>query len=141
MVLEPQDRTIRERIVSIVSIDPGGTSGIAVTVDGKEFNTCTYTTPEEVWDLVKLPSVDRVVIERFQTSDYLSKYGLLTIEIVGGVKALCYTLNKPLIVHTPVQRYSQMDIARQYLLEKGLPFMDHELDSLAHMMTFLKTGK
>lgn len=127
--------------MSIVSIDPGQTSGIAVTVDGKEFNTCTYTTPEEVWDLVNLPSVDRVVIERFATSDYLSTYGLLTIEIVGGCKALCHTLGKPLIVHTPVQRYSQQDIAKQYLLEKGIPFVIHECDALAHMLVYLKTGK
>lgn len=127
--------------MSIVSIDPGGTTGIAVTVDGKEFNTCTYTTPEEVWSLINLPSVDKVIIERFQTSDYLSKYGLLTIEIVGGCKALCYILNKPLVIHTPVQRYSQMDVARQYLLGKGLPFMDHELDSLAHLFVHLKTGR
>lgn len=127
--------------MSIVSIDPGQTSGIAVTVDGQEFSTCTYTTPEEVWRLVSLPSVDVVIIERFQTSDYLSKYGLLTIEIVGGCKALCYTLGKPICVHMPVQRYSQMDIAKQYLVNQGEPFMDHQLDALAHMFVHLKTGK
>lgn len=127
--------------MSIVAIDPGGTTGIAVTVDGKEFNTCTYTTPEEVWSLVNLDPVDTVVIERFQTSDYLSKYGLLTIEIVGGVMGICHILGKRLVIHTPVQRYSQQDIAKRYLLDKGIPFAIHEEDALSHMLVFLKTGK
>jgi hypothetical protein len=127
--------------MSIVAIDPGGTSGIAVTTDGEEFQTCTYTTAEEVWSLVALPTVDAVVIERFATSDYLSKYGLLTIEIVGGVKALCQHLNKVLVIHVPQNRYSQQDLADKYLKELGIPYVIHESDALAHLFYYLKTGK
>lgn len=127
--------------MSIVAIDPGQTTGIAVTEDGVDFLTCTYTTPEEVWDLVKQEPVDTVIIERFQTSDYLSKYGLLTIEIVGGVKALCHVLGKRLVVHAPQNRYSQQDLSKQYLQKLGVPFVIHEEDSLAHMLYYLKTGQ
>lgn len=126
--------------MSIVAIDPGGTTGIAVTDNGTDFLTCTYTTPEEVWDLVSREPVDTVVIERFQTSDYLSKYGLLTIEIVGGTKALCHILHKKLVVHVPQNRYSQQDVAKSYLKELDLPFVIHEEDALAHLMYYLKTG-
>ena len=124
--------------MNILSIDPGGTTGIAVSVGG-EIATCTSKDAQEVWGMVQ--RFDIIIIERFATSGLLSKYGLHTIEIVGGVKALCYTLDKPLYVHQPQERYAFQQQAHTMLLDRKVAFLIHEEDSLAHLLAYMERGK
>lgn len=127
-------------MAAILSIDPGGTTGLAwSTEEENNYATMVSTTKEEVWQLCEAFHV--IVIERFSTSDYLSKYGLHTIEIVGGVKAICHLQHKTLVVHAPQNRYSCQDKAKEYLLAQREKFMIHEEDALAHLMYYLQTGK
>lgn len=124
----------------IIAIDPGKTTGIAV-YDGTTLATEVLLSQTAVWDRISPVGVDTVVIERFSTADYLSKYGLLTIEIVGGVKAICYQQGKTLVVHSPQNRSSMQETAHTHLKGKNVPFMIHEEDALAHMLYYLATGK
>ncbi len=120
---------------NIISIDPGGTTGLAVSVGG-EVATCTETDPEIVWSMCQ--RFDVIVIERFATSGMMSRYGLWTIELVGGVRAIAYLHNKQLFIHSPQERYAYQQIAHKMLLDRKVPFVIHEEDSTAHMLAYME---
>lgn len=125
-----------------IAIDPGQTTGIAVRMNaggGVVTNTCVVTSAEEVWKYVAGLEWSAVIIERFATAGYLSKYGLHTIEIVGGVKALCYTRALKLVVHTPQFRYPYMTEAKAFLADRE--HMVHEVDALAHLLAYYGEGE
>jgi hypothetical protein len=122
---------------NVLAIDPGGTTGIAVCIGG-EIATCTSTDPEEVWGMCQ--RFDVIVIERFATSGMMSKYGLWTIEIVGGVRAIAYLHDKQLFIHSPQERYAYQQIAHKMLLDRKVPFVIHEEDALAHYLAYQERG-
>jgi hypothetical protein len=117
----------------ILAIDPGVTTGIAFKLDGISKQTCTLTSPQEVWDMVKMYNWKHVVIERF-AAQTISKYGLHTVEIIGGVKALCYASGMQLTVQTPYQRKPFIEKAKKLL--RSQPHEDHEVDALAHLLAW-----
>lgn len=124
-------------MTNILAIDPGGTTGIAVRV-GEWLNTCVMKSPEEVFDLLQQHKdvLNVVVIENFAAQD-ISKYGLHTVRIVGGVYALCYINKIEYVLHTPQDRYPFKEESKQWLETskrgKGIRYMVHELDALAHL--------
>lgn len=136
--------------MTIISIDPGGTTGIAIRMPDNTINTMalassrgSITAAEELWELV--PSATQIVIERFATSGLISRYGLATVELVGGVKALCHHLKIPLAVRMPQQRRAFQHLAYSSLSQLGLKRSDtgnagtftvHEEDALAHLLAW-----
>lgn len=145
----------------IIAIDPGQSTGIAIKTDNDYIVENQYVTKvlkhelnqhtaEQVWNLLIDVFEDsqsgsktndvvtwygiEVVIERFATSGVLSKYGAETIEIVGGVKALCQLYEIPIFVHQPQTRYPFQQQAKEMLSTKK--HVIHEEDALAHLLAF-----
>lgn len=115
----------------VVAIDPGGTSGVALrAVDGTILTTACKD-PHDVYDIVSTPGVEQVVIENF-SAEHISKYGLHTVRIIGGVEAICYKLNIPYKVHMPQDRYPFKTEARAIL--KGRKVVIHEIEALEHLL-------
>lgn len=130
---------------NVISIDPGGTIGVAIQIPSinntTRMYTCTFTNPEDIWKFAANPTFDTIVVERFITSGRVDKYGLLTIEIVGGLKAIAITTGKKLVTHLPQNRYAWQKDAHLWLVDQSDPFVIHEEDALAHLLCYLETGR
>lgn len=125
-------------MATIMGIDPGGTIGVAMKI-GDIYRT--FPIKDEapaLWDWFKSDSTrpDQVVIERFATAGRISSHGLNTVEIVGGVKSLCWVFGVPLAVRAPQQRYAFMDDAETILKAIGARYVIHEHDALAHVLAW-----
>lgn len=122
----------------IVGIDPGVSTGIAFaleTVMGFIYQTVTMTTPEDVWFIVANQHIDVVIVEQF-SAQTISRYGLHTVEIVGGVMALCYRNGTTIIRDTPQERRPFLALARS-MVKKGVGHTIHEVDALSHVLRYL----
>lgn len=125
---------------NVLAIDPGGTIGIATTADGETFSTFTTTTAEELWWLVAAGAWDMVLCENF-AAQTISKYGLHTVRLVGGVQAVCLIKAVPLTMRTPQDRRAWQEFAQKHLEERRTRtkerFVVHQADALAHLMSWL----
>lgn len=115
-----------------LAIDPGGTTGIAVRFDDGRVMTCTATSPRELWQFFQDPKPDKVVFEIFSTGGRVDKYMIYTIELVGGIKALCEGLSIQGYAHPPQARKAFIEQAKAIL--KGTRHVIHEVDALAHLL-------
>lgn len=123
--------------LNLIAIDPGGTTGIAVKMAAADhYATSTETSPEKVWQLLTACLWDHVIVEKFATGGRISKYGLDTVEIVGGIRALCHTLRFPISLRQPTQRYAWQETAKDYLKSQGTHHVIHEIEALAHLMAW-----
>lgn len=122
----------------VVAIDPGGKSGIAASTDKMDYLTACVNTPEEVWTFIA-PNVHHVIYEEFG-AETISKYGLHTVRIIGGILALCWKYNIPVTKHMPQKRLAFKTQAREILQHKRYTlkqtYMVHELDALAHLLAW-----
>lgn len=80
-----------------------------------------------------------VCVEQFSTMQYLSKAGLNTIELVGGVIHVCNLYDVVCFRHAPMHRTPFQDEAHRLLSERrksvsGFKFVVHEEDALAHLL-------
>lgn len=122
----------------IVGIDPGVSTGVAFaleTVSGFQYQTATMVTPEDVWDIVATQNIDVVIIEQF-AAQTISRYGLHTVEIVGGVMAICHRNHTQIIRDTPQERRPYLPLARA-MVEKGKGHTIHEVDALSHVLRYM----
>lgn len=94
---------------------------------------------ELVWKLVADINWDWVVCEGFD-AQYISKYGLATVRIIGGVQAICWY--RKLKIHIPKSgdRIPYIQKARAKLVEihGKLPVRDHQESAMAHLLRFEK---
>ena len=121
----------------IIAVDPGATTGLAWCDDmaSDEYSTSVTRDAEELWQLVCLPGVTDVVVEDFQTAGRISKYGLQTVRLVGGLEALSYKVGFTIHVRMPMHRYSQMKVAKK-MAPSGTKTRRHEVDALAHLLAW-----
>lgn len=121
--------------VTVLAIDPGGTSGMALRIAATgDLVTFTCQTPEQVFDFIQgnKDSLEQIVIENF-SAETISKWGLHTVRIVGGVYALAYTYQIEHKVHQPQDRYSFQKDAKEILrLRRGVVI--HEHDAASHLL-------
>lgn len=117
----------------VLAIDPGGTTGVALRYGSEgKWLTASYTTPEQLCDAI-LKGLDHVVIENFK-AEHISKYGLYTVKLVGGVFFACRKLDIPLTIHEPQARYPFRTDAKQMIIDSGQKYVIHEMDALAHLL-------
>lgn len=86
--------------------------------------------PDEVWFLVKQYDWNHVICENFTTAGRISTYGLLTVRIIGGIQALCWSKDIPLTMRMPQHRYSKQKLANT------MATVIHERDALAHLLAW-----
>lgn len=126
----------------VLAIDPGARNiGMAWRLANTIYHTDKGTVPADLYQFFgRTNKPDVVIIEKF-AADAISKYGLATVRMVGGVEALCYTYGVALVQHEPQFRRAFLDIADNLLREilkrdgrKGID--DHERDALAHLLSW-----
>lgn len=121
--------------MGIVAIDPGPHTGIATRhADGRIETWMIHNDLEGVWRLVCSLEPRAIVVERFATSGRISAPGLQTVEIVGSMYALAWTLEAKIVRHTPAQRMPRLREAKEML--RGIPHTDHNVDALAHLLVY-----
>lgn len=121
--------------MQIVAVDVGNTAGIAIKL-GSEYLTSTEVTPENVWHLVADNEWDVVIYENFATSFHISKYGLYTVRLIGGIQAICMLKSTKCIGQQPQYRKAFQQQAHTFLKRLNRSFMVHEEDALAHLFAF-----
>lgn len=121
----------------ILSIDPGGTTGLASNING-QYETWVQPDRRELYDFIStLPNGVIVLVEQFVTSNIHShKWGIFTTEIVGGVEAVCHIRGLAFHRRTNIQRLPYMQKAKAILDAKKRRYVDHEMDSLAHILGY-----
>ena len=114
----------------ILVIDPGVTTGIAMSLNGKIITTCAYSDSEVMQFIHKL-KWDLIIYESFASGGRISKYGQQTIRLIGKIDLLCMQLNIKTCKHEPQNRYCGQPKARQFL--KGVKHLKHEYEALSHL--------
>lgn len=131
MLCDPHP-ALQSKNMIYMAIDPGGSTGVAYSINGK-YITNTLTDPRELYELIYENKPDVVAIEAFATDHMISRDGIRTIEIVGGVKALCSVLGIAIHVHTPQFRKAFMQPSQQHM-SGVIGKTVHEIDALAHLL-------
>jgi len=119
----------------LVSIDPGITTGIATCNPAGDFATCTLGSSGEVWDFVLQHEGVKdalVLAEQFVTKGRISKYGLETVRIIGGIQALCRQFDIRLQMDMPGHRIAYIPDALRLLPRST----EHEMDALSHILAW-----
>lgn len=117
----------------ILAIDPGGHSGVALRLPTGKLLTNTVTTPSELFNFF-LEKPDLCVFEIFATGGRVDQHMIYTIELVGGIKAVCYALGIKAYAHVPQARNPWILQAADLL--KGTEHTRHEIDATAHLLAF-----
>lgn len=120
--------------MTVLSIDPGGTTGMATRIEG-EIHTFVCKEPEEVFNfIIQCKDVLKVCVVEGFAAQTISTYGLHTVRIIGGVYALCYEHNIKYEHHQPQARYPFQQEAKRLLADKHTVI--HEKDALAHLLRY-----
>lgn len=125
----------------IIAIDPGGTSGIAMREHDDSLSYIQLHKPGEVYEFLwrmlgswKGEIVEAIVCENFTTAGRISKDGLHTVRIIGGVQAIGIIKGVPVYTPEPSQRKMCKDEAER-LAPKGYE-LRHQRDALMHLLAY-----
>jgi hypothetical protein len=121
------------RLMLLVAIDPGVSTGLAIKSDDM-YVTSTITDYSELWDMLK-SKPDKVAFETFKTAGMVNQYMLHTIELVGSIRGICYAYGIPHYGQTPAARIAFKNEAETLMeeLSDGSHTV-HELDALMHLL-------
>lgn len=127
--------------LQILSFDPGPHCGLAWrnpddTLDARMI----YNDLHETFKFITSnPHPKVVVFEDFQTAGNISKDGLYTVRLIGGIQALCLIYNVPAVLQIPQARYAFRTEAANILTaqrKSSRKWVVHEMDALAHLLAF-----
>lgn len=125
----------------LVAIDPGRTTGIAITADNGYLiewkTTMSMDTLVALVDDLK-ESVDVVVIEDFIGAGKRSKDGAFTLKLIGAVWAVCLLDELPFVVQVPQTRVPFLALAKS-LAPKDI--IIHGLDAYAHALAYVERNR
>lgn len=122
--------------MKVLALDVGVKTGAALYQEDENttsYQTFTFDSMDEVWDFVWFNNWDYVIHESFQAV-MISGYGLHTVQLIGGIKALCSRKGIKSISQVPQARLSRINDALEILKAKRQPYTKHELDALAHLL-------
>lgn len=122
---------------SILSIDPGYSTGVAVRIDGKLMTSVVYE--NDVLSLID--NMDFVIVEDFNTAGRISAPGLRTKELCGMIQGYCIAKGISYVVVTPQAKFTFMNHVYDNYLGPGKLItksrdQEHECDSLAHLLSW-----
>jgi hypothetical protein len=117
--------------MDIIAIDPGRTTGIAIKI-AEGYYTCTFIDPDDVYKIILSHAWGVVIYERFVASGMVSDHGIYTIELVGGIKALCAVNKLVGYPHVAIQRKPFIEAAKT----KATSLVSHEVDAMAHLLAW-----
>jgi len=137
----------------IIGIDPGVTSGVAIIEYSKDFicleNAFTLRKIEEgeqgeqlyigLYRLLPyIKSCDMLIYEGFHNSS-ITKYAKITLEIIGIVKYMTYTLDKEIIVveQMPSVRTGYLKLSNDFLKLHKVKNKHHIKDATAHILRYI----
>jgi hypothetical protein len=129
-------------VTILFAIDPGGSTGIAVKIDGN-YHTATIKKPEELWDMLSNYKPDTVAYEDFIGSGQRDVNINGTLQLVGSIVGICHVLGIKSIKNQPQARRAFIQDARK-LLSGQQAHTVHEVDALAHLLLLeyqIKEGK
>lgn len=121
--------------MKVLAIDPGLTTGLAWRLDDGTWSTMNCTEHMAVWRMVRSPMYawDHVILEDY-AGQLISKEGLQTLRIIGGVQDACDAANIPLTMEWPTERRWKLTDAAALL--KGQGATPHQKDALAHLLNW-----
>jgi hypothetical protein len=134
----PQRAHAPQRGRTILALDPGGHTGVALRLPDAKILTNTVTAPSDLFDFF-IEKPDIVVFEIFATGGRVDRHMIYTIELVGAIKALCYILGIKAYAHVPQARNPWIEAAATLL--KGTAHTRHEIDACAHLLAFEELGR
>lgn len=118
-----------------LALDPGGTTGVAIRLADGRVMTTAVTQASELWDFfAEANRPEQVIFEVFNTAGRVDKHMIHTMELVGGIKALCYALRIPGYAYSPQHRYAFKTDAEKILKSLKRRYVVHELDALSHLL-------
>lgn len=133
----------------LIAIDPGGTTGMAFRFENNGWGTLAVPLSHQLEVTEKIASYARsmkpaeltVCVEQFATMQYLSKHGINTIELVGGIMHVCSLYDLVCFRHSPMHRtpfqaeaHAMLEERKKELKAKGFKYVIHEEDALAHLL-------
>jgi hypothetical protein len=126
----------------IMAIDPGGSTGVAVKIDGN-YHTATITQPTELWDMLRDYKPDIVAYEDFIGNSMRDVNINGTLQLVGSIVGVCHVFGLKCIKNVPQARRAFILDARRLLVNAQGKTV-HEVDALAHLLLLeyqIKEGK
>jgi hypothetical protein len=128
----------------LFAIDPGGSTGVAVKIDG-DYHTATITQPTELWDMLNQFRPGTVAYEDFIGNTMRDVNINGTLQLVGSIVGVCHVLGIKCIKNVPQARRAFILDARKLLAgQGGSGHTVHEVDALAHLLLLeyqIKEGK
>ncbi len=120
----------------IVAIDPGGTTGIAYRITAESPKTLIQFDEAGLYDWLEAyhQNLSQVIIENFVTGGFISKDGLYTVRLVGGVQALCHLWGIPCDTRNSNTRSTFIPQAKEILKKQKPNHVIHEVDALSHLL-------
>lgn len=118
----------------IIAIDPGITTGVATCIKGK-YKVMEIKPYVNVWQYLNIFPWEQVICENFTATD-ISKYGIITVRIIGGIEEICIRKEVPLTIQQNIMRIPY--IPRAVEIIGKLP-RDHRKDALAHLLRWQAT--
>lgn len=141
--------------MTLVAIDPGISTGIAIHTSGLPKNLEGFTAkqiidsiakneyimlvirePTKLWEILEKHNPDHVIFENFASGGLISKDGQATLRLIGAIEVMCFRLNIPLVLQFPQERYPFIPIARTMLKQLKKTPISHEVDALSHLLLY-----
>lgn len=141
--------------MTILALDPGITTGVAIHKDGWDFNNdgpisypvsvtneylaLVVTEPTKLWDLVQAHQPQTIIVENFAAGGLISTYGQATIRLVGAMELAAYITGADLVLQFPSEIHNSKtwtDKAKEMLRQRGTTPIIHEVDAMAHLLLY-----
>jgi hypothetical protein len=123
--------------MSIVAIDPGISTGVAIRTSEDQYLTLVVIEPYKLWNILEVHKPSSLCFENFASSGLISKDGQATIRLCGAIEAVCYLKHIKCVIQMPMERKPFIPIAREMLRQrfKKAP-ISHEVDALSHLLLY-----
>lgn len=143
--------------MTILALDPGITTGVAIHTDSHiatykdpaagflyetlmpaEYLALVVTEPTKLWDLVQTHQPQTIIVENFAAGGLIGKDGQATIRLVGAMELAAYITGADLVLQFPSERRAFLERAKAMLVQRGTgkaPIV-HEVDALAHLLLY-----